>query len=75
MLENETGEGVLSSSWSNGVCERTGKTGDFPSDAVYVIPTLDKPTPEIMVCRGVHIPNHDYALSWPVLPPLALILR
>lgn len=48
MLENETGEGVLSSSWSNGVCERTGKTGDFPSDAVYVIPTLDKPTPEIM---------------------------
>eukprot|EP00112_Aurelia_sp_Birch-Aquarium-sp1_P015328 Seg339.1 transcript_id=Seg339.1/GoldUCD/mRNA.D3Y31 product=Myosin-VIIa protein_id=Seg339.1/GoldUCD/D3Y31 len=48
LLENETGENVMSSSWCNGTCDRTNKTGDFPCEAVYVIPTLDKPTTEIM---------------------------
>ena len=48
LLENETGETVMTSSWCNGTCDRTNKTGDFPCEAVYVIPTLDKPTTEIM---------------------------
>ena len=49
VMENETGESVLNSSWCNGTSERTGKTGDFPTEVVYIIPTLDKPTSEIMV--------------------------
>ena len=53
VLENETGESVLNSSWCKGTCERTGKTGDFPTETVYVIPTLDKPTSEIMVCLKI----------------------
>ena len=49
ILENETGEAVMTSGWCKGTCERTGKQGDFPSEAVYVLPTMDQPSAEILV--------------------------
>eukprot|EP00112_Aurelia_sp_Birch-Aquarium-sp1_P006477 Seg1715.10 transcript_id=Seg1715.10/GoldUCD/mRNA.D3Y31 product=Myosin-VIIa protein_id=Seg1715.10/GoldUCD/D3Y31 len=61
LLENETGENVMSSSWCNGTCDRTNKNGDFPCEAVYVIPTLDKPTTEIMANKLG--PNFDLAIE------------
>ncbi len=48
-LENEEGVDISHSGWCYGVCERTGLRGDFPSECVYVLPTLVKPASEILV--------------------------
>lgn len=38
-----------------GLNERTGLTGEFPSDCVYILPTMTKPPPEVI---------HMFALLW-----------
>jgi len=49
MLEDDnSGENVLTSGWCVGRCERTDAKGDFPSETVYVLPTMTKPPPEIL---------------------------
>ena len=62
ILENETGEDIMQSSWCYGQCERTGAKGDFPAQCVYALPTLTKPLPAVLVgpdivvascCRGL----------------------
>ena len=52
MLENKTGEDALQSGWSYGTCERTGAKGDFPAECVYLLPSLEKPLPAVLV-RGL----------------------
>ena len=47
--EEATGETVLNSGWCSGVSERTGEKGDFPAEAVYVLPSLNKPPDDILV--------------------------
>ncbi|XP_077197370.1 unconventional myosin-VIIa isoform X1 [Paroedura picta] len=47
VLDQDTGENVMNSGWANGVNERTKQKGDFPTDAVYVLPTVTMPPPEI----------------------------
>jgi myosin-7 len=47
--EEATGESVLNSGWCNGTLERTGEKGDFPAEAVYVLPSLNKPPDDILV--------------------------
>lgn len=37
--------------WIKGRNERTGKTGAVPIDAVFILPTLTKPSKELMVQR------------------------
>lgn len=50
ILENDiTGETVMTSGWCIGYSDRTGERGDFPAETVYVLPTLSKPPPEILV--------------------------
>lgn len=50
VLEDEsTGETVMNSGWCVGRCERTGQKGDFPAEAVYVLPALSQPPPDILV--------------------------
>ena len=39
----------LQDDWAYGRCERTREKGTFPQDAVFVLCTLDKPTPEFLV--------------------------
>uniref|UniRef100_A0A674A390 Myosin VIIB n=1 Tax=Salmo trutta TaxID=8032 RepID=A0A674A390_SALTR len=39
--------------WIKGKNERTGKTGAVPTDAILVLPTLTKPTNEVMFCTSV----------------------
>lgn len=39
----------MKSGWCFGHCERTGAKGDFPAECVYVLPTLSKPPPAILV--------------------------
>jgi myosin-7 len=47
--EDATGETVLNSGWCSGTAERTGEKGDFPAEAVYVLPSLNKPPDDILV--------------------------
>lgn len=48
LLEKSTGEKVMTSGWCRGYCERTRQRGDFPSECVYVLPTLDKPQQDVL---------------------------
>nr|XP_056714325.1 unconventional myosin-VIIa [Euleptes europaea] len=48
VLDQDTGENVMNSGWANGVNERTKQKGDFPTDSVYVLPTVTTPPPEIV---------------------------
>lgn len=47
--EDTTGEAVLTSGWCAGTCERTEERGDFPAEAVYVLPCLNRPPDDILV--------------------------
>ena len=47
--DTNTGETVLNSGWCVGTCERTEERGDFPAEAVYVLPCLTKPPTDILV--------------------------
>lgn len=38
----------MTSGWAVGRCERTDVKGDFPSEIVYVLPTMTKPPGEIL---------------------------
>ncbi|NXI42510.1 MYO7A protein, partial [Galbula dea] len=48
VLDQDTGEHVMNSGWANGVNERTKQRGDFPTDSVYVLPTVTMPPLEIV---------------------------
>ena len=51
VLEQMNGDGTnfINSSWCYGECLRTGLSGDFPAECVYVLPTITKPPGEILV--------------------------
>uniref|UniRef100_A0A669PY06 Myosin VIIA n=1 Tax=Phasianus colchicus TaxID=9054 RepID=A0A669PY06_PHACC len=48
VLDQDTGEHVMNSGWANGFNERTKQKGDFPTDSVYVLPTVTLPPLEIV---------------------------
>ncbi|XP_030881117.1 unconventional myosin-VIIa isoform X2 [Leptonychotes weddellii] len=48
ILDHDTGEQVMNSGWANGINERTRQRGDFPTDCVYVMPTVTMPPREIV---------------------------
>lgn len=48
ILENGNGTNVLNSTWCTGLNEKTGKRGDFQTENVYILPTLDHPSVEIL---------------------------
>ncbi|XP_063162023.1 unconventional myosin-VIIa isoform X2 [Candoia aspera] len=48
ILDQDTGENVMNSGWANGVNERTKQKGDFPTDSVYVLPTMTMPPLDIV---------------------------
>ncbi|BFZ06054.1 hypothetical protein BsWGS_09093 [Bradybaena similaris] len=45
---SSSGETVLNSGWCKGENTSTKKKGDFPTECVYVLPTIIKPSAEIM---------------------------
>uniref|UniRef100_A0A674DQ99 Myosin VIIAa n=1 Tax=Salmo trutta TaxID=8032 RepID=A0A674DQ99_SALTR len=49
LLDQETGQQVMTSGWAHGVNERTNQKGDFPADAVYVLPTVTRPQADIVL--------------------------
>lgn len=52
--------------WLKGKNERTGEIGAVPADAVLILPTLTKPTNEVLVRASIYI-FHAFLLSWRVL--------
>lgn len=54
VLDQDTGEHVMNSGWANGFNERTKQRGDFPTDSVYVLPTVTMPPLEIVVSCLTH---------------------
>jgi hypothetical protein len=49
--EDTSGEAVLTSGWCTGTCERNEERGDFPAEAVYVLPCLSRPPDDILVSQ------------------------
>lgn len=47
-LLDETKQHHLKEDWMYGRCERTGQTGTFPFDCVYIFPTCEKPPAEFL---------------------------
>ena len=65
ILEQDRGETVMNSGWCYGECTRTSRRGDFPAECVYVLPTITKPPPEILVSwNGVVKHDHFCPLKW-----------
>uniref|UniRef100_A0AAZ3QDY7 Uncharacterized protein n=1 Tax=Oncorhynchus tshawytscha TaxID=74940 RepID=A0AAZ3QDY7_ONCTS len=57
--------------WIKGKNERTGKTGAVPTDAILVLPTLTKPTNEVMVISKNVAPERLWVKSRePIKQPL-----
>ncbi|XP_076846901.1 myosin VIIAa isoform X1 [Brachyhypopomus gauderio] len=48
ILDQDTGEQVMTSGWAHGVNDRTKQKGDFPADCVYVLPTVTRPQLDIV---------------------------
>ena len=48
-LLDETKQRHLKEDWMYGRSERTGETGAFPFDCVYIIPTFEKPPEDFLV--------------------------
>lgn len=49
VLDKVAGIDFFSTGWRNGTNDRSGKTGDFPTEISYVLPTLAKPPQDIVV--------------------------
>lgn len=48
VLDQDDGASVLRSGWCFGRNDRTGEEGDFPANCVYVLPTLSKPSKDVL---------------------------
>lgn len=48
------GNTIMNGGWGSGYCERTRKHGDFPFESVSVIPTMSKPTDDLLVTQLSH---------------------
>ena len=46
---DQSGETLQKTRWCVGTNERSKKEGDFPLESLYILPTLSKPPPDILV--------------------------
>ncbi len=56
----------MKSGWCYGTCIRTNARGDFPAECVYVLPTITKPTVEILVSNNTY--NSSFLVIYLSLP-------
>lgn len=56
-----TGEILLSATWGYGECN--GRRGDFPTELIYILPTLSKPPNDILLAfkKDIHEPRQPTA--------------
>ncbi|MCI4386629.1 hypothetical protein PGIGA_G00064610 [Pangasianodon gigas] len=57
LLDEHTGEHILTWGWAHGVNDRTKKRGDFHADSVYVLPTITRPQYDIVTLVSMS-PEH-----------------
>ncbi|CAB1348885.1 unnamed protein product [Coregonus sp. 'balchen'] len=67
LLDQETGQQVMTSGWAHGVNERTNQKGDFPADAVYVLPTVTRPQADVVALVTM---TPDQRQETPIKQPL-----
>ncbi|XP_066444369.1 unconventional myosin-VIIa [Eleutherodactylus coqui] len=48
ILDQDTGESIMNAGWAHGYNERSKQKGDFPTEIVYVMPSVTKPPSEIV---------------------------
>nr|CAB3264162.1 unconventional myosin-VIIa-like [Phallusia mammillata] len=48
VMEQVAGANFNDGGWRSGVNERSSKSGDFPTDSMYILPTLAKPAQELL---------------------------
>ncbi|KAM4047644.1 LOW QUALITY PROTEIN: unconventional myosin-VIIa [Anomaloglossus baeobatrachus] len=48
ILDQDTGETIMNAGWAHGYNERTKHKGDFPTEIVYVMPSVTKPPSEVV---------------------------
>ena len=61
--EDTSGEAVLTSRWCTGTCERNEERGDFPAEAVYVLPCLNRPPDDILALFTMDPSEHKRLLN------------
>jgi myosin-7 len=67
--DDSTGETAMNTGWCVGRSATTKERGDFPAEAVYILPCLSRPPPEILAlftgdgtAGNIHSSKH---LTWP----------
>lgn len=53
----------MNSGWCVGRCERTSERGDFPAEAVYVLPCLTQPQVDVLALFSLETAEHGRKLS------------
>ncbi|KAI9528569.1 Unconventional myosin-VIIa [Dissostichus eleginoides] len=48
ILDEHSGDQVMTSGWAHGINDRTKLRGDFPADCVYLLPSLTRPQYDIV---------------------------
>ncbi|XP_033955036.1 unconventional myosin-VIIa-like [Pseudochaenichthys georgianus] len=48
VLDEHSGDQVMTSGWAHGINDRTKLRGDFPADCVYLLPSLTRPQYDIV---------------------------
>jgi len=48
-LGEDSADMIQSSGWCYGLCVGSGKRGDFPAECVYILPTINRPSDDILV--------------------------
>jgi len=48
-LGEDSADMIQSSGWCYGLCVGSGKRGDFPAECVYILPTINRPSNDILV--------------------------
>ncbi|XP_060517528.1 myosin-VIIa-like isoform X2 [Cylas formicarius] len=47
LKNNLNGEALMTSTWGYGECN--GRVGDFPTESIYILPTMSRPPPDILI--------------------------
>ena len=54
---DQTGESLMKTMWCSGTNERNKKEGEFPLGSLYILPTLSKPSQDILVKNKTRLYN------------------
>ena len=56
---DQSGETLMKTMWCSATNERSKREGDFPLDSLYILPTLSKPSQDILVDLDLKLNDLD----------------